>query len=54
MKKIKDLVLNNYIIIYIIYFGTLFLDATALIVDYPILETEIMIYKKNKRNRQLF
>ena len=39
MKKVKEFFSNNFIILYIAYFFTLFLDTTSLIVDYPRLET---------------
>lgn len=39
MKKIKGFLLNNFIPLFVVYYFTLFLDTTSLIVDYPHLET---------------
>ena len=45
-NKIKGFVLNHYTEFFMIYFCTLFIDTTALIVDYPFLEriTQIIRY----------
>ena len=39
MKNIKNFFMNNYMIIFIAYFTTLFIETTSLVVDYPILES---------------
>ena len=38
MKKIKGVLINNFIPLFVVYYFTLFLDTTSLIVDYPYLE----------------
>lgn len=38
MKKILNIIKNNYIVIFCIYFISLFLETTILLVDYPIFE----------------
>lgn len=39
IKKIKDFLINHFIVLYVIYFCTLFLDITSLLVDYQSIET---------------
>ena len=38
MEKFKSFLMNNFIAFFVIYFFTLFVDTTSLIVDYPVLE----------------
>lgn len=38
LKRIKNVIINNFTLIYILYYCTLFLDATSIEVDYPILQ----------------
>ena len=38
IKKFKDIILNKYLIVFGIYYFTLFLDATSLEIDYPCIE----------------
>ena len=49
MNKVKNIILNNFMAIFIVYYCTLFLDTTTLVVDYPIIEiiskiTRYLIY----------
>lgn len=46
IEKIKDINLNNFLLMFYIYYFTLFLDASSLIIDYPIIEviTKIIRY----------
>ena len=38
IKKLKDLIFNNFLLIFCIYYFTIFLDATSLEIDYPVIE----------------
>lgn len=38
IKKLKDIIFNNFLLIFCIYYFTIFLDATSLEIDYPVIE----------------
>lgn len=43
IKKIKDFIINNFMTLYIVYFCTLFIDITSLLIDYPAIETIVKV-----------